>query len=253
MAQKIILISGTNRGLGKGLLETYIARPNHTVIAANRDPRSPSSKALYDLPKGPGSNLVVVKVDATVETDALEAIQGLADVDHLDLVIASAGIAKKYPKAADLRVADLLEHMTTNVFGALWLFQATLPLLKKAKSPTWVTIGSDAGCIQVRRFPPQKPLNLTPFPNGAYSTSKIAIHWLTKKINAEEEWLNALVINPGFVQTDLGNFAAQLAGLEKAFVTVEGSSAGVVKVIDGATKESHGGRFWNYTGEEVAW
>ncbi|OTA97018.1 hypothetical protein M434DRAFT_19239 [Hypoxylon sp. CO27-5] len=229
MAQKIILISGTNRGLGKGLLETYLAKPNHTVIAANRDPQSPLSKALYDLPKGPGSNLVIVKVDATVATDALEAIQGLNDIDHLDLVIASAGIAKKYPKVADLKVADLLEHMTTNVFGALWLFQATLPLLIKAKSPTWVTIGSDAGCIQ------------------------IAMHWLTKKINAEEEWLNALVIDPGFVQTDLGNYAAQLAGLEKAFVTVEDSAAGVVKVIDGATKESHGGKFWNYTGEEIAW
>ncbi|OTA64295.1 NAD(P)-binding protein [Hypoxylon sp. EC38] len=250
MAQNIILISGTNRGLGKGLLETYLSRPNHTVIAANRDPQSLLSKALYDLPKGPGSNLVIVKVDATVATDALEAIQGLNDIDHLDLVIASAGIAKKYPKVADLKVADLLEHMTTNVFGALWLFQATLPLLMKAKSPTWVTIGSDAGCIQVQTSVIR---NLTPFPNGAYSPSKIAMHWLTKKINAEEEWLNALVIDPGFVQTDLGNFAARLAGLEKAFVTVEDSAAGVVKVIDGATKESHGGRFWNYTGEEVAW
>ncbi|KAI6081464.1 NAD(P)-binding protein [Hypoxylon rubiginosum] len=236
MAQNIILISGTTRGVGKGLLKIYLSRPNYTVIAANRDPQHPLSKALYDLPKGPGSNLVIVKVDATVETDALEAIRGLKDIDHLDLVIANAGIAKKYPKVADLKAADLLEHMTTNVLGAVWLFQATLPLLMKAENPSWVTVGSDAGCIQV-----------------PYATSKIAQHWLTKKINAEEERLNAMVINPGFVQTDLGNFAAQLAGLEQAFVTVEDSAAGVVKLVDGATKESHGGRFWNYTGDEVAW
>ncbi|KAI1456583.1 NAD(P)-binding protein [Annulohypoxylon moriforme] len=236
MAQKVILISGTNRGLGKALLETYLSRPNHVVIAANRDPQHPLSKALYDLPKGPGSSLIVVKVDASVETDALEAIRGLKDIDHLDLVIANAGIAKKYPKVADLKTADLLEHMTTNVFGAVWLFQATLPLLMKAENPTWVTVGSDAGCIQV-----------------PYSSSKIALHWLTKKINAEEERLNAMVINPGFVQTDLGNFAAQLAGLEKAFITAEESAAAVVKLVDGASKESHGGRFWNYTGDELAW
>lgn len=150
MAQNIILISGTTRGVGKGLLKIYLSRPNYTVIAANRDPQHPLSKALYDLPKGPGSNLVIVKVDATVETDALEAIRGLKDIDHLDLVIANAGIAKKYPKVADLKAADLLEHMTTNVLGAVWLFQATLPLLMKAENPSWVTVGSDAGCIQVR-------------------------------------------------------------------------------------------------------
>ncbi|RYP05676.1 hypothetical protein DL764_003646 [Monosporascus ibericus] len=248
MASKIVLISGTTKGLGKGLLEIYLAKPNHTVIAANRDPEHASSKALHHLPTGTGSRLIVVKVDASVESDASEAIKTLNSqgIDHLDLVIANAGIANKYPKVSELRISDLLDHMTPNVFGVVWLFQATLPLLLQSESPKWVTMGSDAGCIQLLAA-------LRMHPPTSYSTTKVAIHWLTKKMNAEEERLNAFVINPGFCQTDLGNRAAHLIGMEKAFVPVEESVPKLVELIDSATKESHGGRLWNYTGEEMAW
>lgn len=37
----------------------------------------------------------------------------------------------------------------------------------------------------------------SPFPNAAYAPSKAAVHWLTKRINAEEESLTAFVIHPG--------------------------------------------------------
>ncbi|KAI1495122.1 hypothetical protein F5X96DRAFT_665064 [Biscogniauxia mediterranea] len=90
-----VLISGTNRGLGKALLKLYLAKPNHVVIGANRDPSLPASQALASLPTGTGSRLIIVKIDAIVELDAAKATQELAaeGIDHLDLVIANAGIA----------------------------------------------------------------------------------------------------------------------------------------------------------------
>lgn len=39
--------------------------------------------------------------------------------------------------------------------------------------------------------------NQLPVPNAAYAPSKIAVHWLTKKINAEEDKVAAFVIHPG--------------------------------------------------------
>jgi NAD(P)-dependent dehydrogenase (short-subunit alcohol dehydrogenase family) len=153
MAQKVVLISGANRGIGRGL-EVYLAKPHHTVIAANRDPTHASSQSLRSLSVGPGSRLLLVKVDASIESDAADAVAELTSgedgVDHLDLVIANAGIANKYPKVSELKTEDFIAHLTPNVLGSIWLFQATLPLLYKSEAPTWVTIGSDAGCIQVR-------------------------------------------------------------------------------------------------------
>ena len=57
------------------------------------------------------------------------------------------------------------------------------------------------------------------------------------------------MIQPGWVQTDLGNKGAVLFGVEKATVTVDDSCDGMVKLLDSVTKESHGGKFWEYTGE----
>lgn len=151
MAPTIVLISGANRGLGKGLLALYLAKPNHTVIAANRNPTHPSSRALSSLPTGAGSRLITVKVDASVEADAVEAVKALRTthgIDHLDVVVANAGVSYVFPTVADLKVKDLQDHITPNVFGVVWLYQATLPLLLEAASPKWVTMGTTAGSIE---------------------------------------------------------------------------------------------------------
>lgn len=147
-----VLISGANRGIGKGLLQRYLIQPNHVVIAANRDPSHPTSQSLNGLPKGEGSRLIVVKVDASSETDASEAVQQLQNsygIDRLDLVIANAGMSNVWPTVAALRIADLQAHMEANAYGVITLYQATCSLLKKSnKGPKFIPIGSRAGCMK---------------------------------------------------------------------------------------------------------
>ena len=154
MAPAIVLITGANRGIGKGLLELYLAKPNHIVIAANRNPNHQTSKSLLELPKAEGTTLHVIKIDATVSTDPANAVKHLVSlgIDHLDVVIANAGIAYTWPKVSDVKVEDLQKHTIPNTYGIIWLYQATLPLLKnlkKSKSPKWVSIGSSAAFITV--------------------------------------------------------------------------------------------------------
>ena len=149
MAPTVVLISGANRGLGEGRLEIYLAKPEHIVIAFNRDPSHPSSKVLSELPTGPNSKLIVIKSDATVESDPLEGVKELErqGVDHLDVVIANAGVGSIFPMVRDVKMADLQTHLVGNVFGVVLLYQATRPLLLKAEAPKWVTMGSSAGCL----------------------------------------------------------------------------------------------------------
>jgi norsolorinic acid ketoreductase len=45
----------------------------------------------------------------------------------------------------------------------------------------------------------------------------------------------------------LGKTVIELGG-----ITAPESVVGVLKVVDVATKDSHGGRFWTYEGEELA-
>ncbi|KUI69345.1 Norsolorinic acid ketoreductase [Cytospora mali] len=246
MAAINVLITGANRGLGRGFVEAYVAKPYHVVIAAVRDPEHHSSKALVEISnKGEGSRIIIVKIDATAEADAAAAVEHLTTyegIHRLDIVIANAGIAYIWPSVAELKAEDLLAHFKPNVLGIVFLYQATRQLLLRAAEPKWVTIGSNAGCIEV-----------THFPNAAYGPTKSAVHWITKRINAEDEKLVSFVIHPGWVQTAIGNLGASQLGMDQAPVPVKDSVGAMVPLIDKATKEATGGRLWDYTGEILAW
>ncbi|KAL5336376.1 NAD(P)-binding protein [Aspergillus crustosus] len=234
MAPTIVLITGANRGIGRGILELYLAKPNHTVIAANRDPTHRTSAELLALPAAEGTTLKVVKLDATSPTDAGEAAQTLKakeGIEHIDILIANAGIGFAWPKLEDVSVDDIRTHFETNVYGFVRVYQAFLAFLMAAKDPK----------------------NAIPFPNAAYAPSKVVQHWYTKTVAVQEPWLTAFPIDPGFVQSDLGNVAAGLLGLEKASITIEESARGVLSVIDASTNATHSGKLWQWSGEEEPW
>ncbi|XXH03951.1 hypothetical protein Hte_010359 [Hypoxylon texense] len=231
MSQTVVLISGATRGLGKGLLELYFAKPNHVVIAANSDPKHPTSEALYDLPKGAGSSLIIVKVDATVESDAAAAVQILAarGIAKIDLVIANAGVFLAYGKVSEIKTSDLQANFVPNVCGMDDHVHITRPYL--------LTFFE----------------NQPPFPNTVYAPTKTVAHWLTERMNGEADRLADFVVDPGFCETGVGGPAARALGLERAPLDVEVSSKGLVPLIDGATKETRCGRFWSYEGHRQPW
>ncbi|KAI0172503.1 hypothetical protein GGR52DRAFT_590972 [Hypoxylon sp. FL1284] len=248
MAPTTILITGANRGLGLGLLRRYLAQPEHVVIAGNRDPGHASSRALAELPRGPGSRLIVVGIDACGGRKAADAavreLQEVHGIDTLDVVVANAGISFAWPVVADLEIDVLKAHVEPNVYGVVALYQATRPLLRKStREPVFAAMGSVAG--RVRNQPPIR--------NAAYGPSKAALNWLTVRIDAEDEWLNALVLIPGFVQTDLGNAGAAEFGVSTAEITVDESCDGMVRALATTSKEKHGGRMLEYTGEVLPW
>ncbi|KAB8209558.1 hypothetical protein BDV34DRAFT_210121 [Aspergillus parasiticus] len=229
MAPTVVLITGANRGIGKGLLELYLAKPNHTVIAANRNPDHPTSKALADLPTAEGTTLRVIKIDATSAIDS--------GIDHIDILIANAGIALSWPKVSQVTIEEIQKHVDTNAYGFIRLYQAFLSLLKASHDPKLVTIGS----------------NFIPMRNAAYAPTKVMQHWYTKAISVEEPWLTAFPIDPGWTQTDLGNRGAESFGVEKAALTIEESVRGVLGVIDASTRETHSGKLWKYDGNQEPW
>lgn len=145
-----IFITGANRGIGKGLVESYLGKPDHIVIAAVRDPKT--SESLTQISMAKGSRLVIVKLDATIESDAADAVKELSTkhaIDHLDIVLANAGVCYIWPTVANVKINDMLASLKPNVFGIIWLYQAIRHLLNNAVNPKWATIGSTAGSIGV--------------------------------------------------------------------------------------------------------
>ncbi|RAH65496.1 NAD(P)-binding protein [Aspergillus aculeatinus CBS 121060] len=246
-----VLITGANRGLGQGLLKLFLQKPNHVL----RNPNHPTAQALPTLPRDPTTHLIITPYDASLDSSAQTAVQNLTrahGITHLDIVVANAGIAKSYPLVKDVQLPEIREHVKTNVLSVVALYQATRELLEKSTStstststskPVFAIMGSGAGALG--RQPP--------VPSAMYGASKAMVNWYGVRINAEDAWLNAFVLDPGWVQTDMGNAAAQGWGMEAAPTSVEESVGGMLEVLTTGTKERVGGKVVLYTGEVQEW
>ena len=180
-------------GIGNGFVKRYLARPHTTVIGTVRDPSAPASEALHDLPKAEGSRVIVVKIESTSETDALEAIKSLSthNIDHIDIVIANAGIfsLSAFQKVSEMKSSDLLHHCDVNAAGPVRLFQAVLPLLEKAAAPKFMAVSTGVATIAgMEHFP---------FTVSSYGASKAALNFLVRRIHFENEGLIAFAVHPG--------------------------------------------------------
>jgi NAD(P)-dependent dehydrogenase (short-subunit alcohol dehydrogenase family) len=162
-------------GIGAGLLRSYLLRPNHLVIGSVRDASSPSYSNLENLPTGANSCLHLVSLESTVESDAASAVassQQALGIDHIDIVIANAGVNPPVVAPELTKAEDMLSTYKVNAVGPMWLYQATRELLAKAQKPIWITISSSAGSVtKLEEFGITKLL--------AYGASKTAVNWLT--------------------------------------------------------------------------
>jgi len=52
-----------------------------------------------------------------------------------------------------------------------------------------------------------------------------------KKIHTEHQDIIAFPVDPGWIQTEMGNVVARNFGFEQAEITVEQSAAGVVRLV----------------------
>lgn len=59
-----------------------------------------------------------------------------------------------------------------------------------------------------------------PVPNTAYGPFRAVVNWLTIRINTEEESLNAFVMTPGWVTTELGYGRVKVLGFDDEFIKV---------------------------------
>ncbi|KAH6691460.1 hypothetical protein F5X68DRAFT_201959 [Plectosphaerella plurivora] len=257
MATQTVLITGANRGIGKGFTSTFLSQPGTTVIAAVRDPAHETVKALSSLPTAEGSKLITVKLDSGVFADAAAAVATLKSehgISALDIVIANAGIGKNGSTVRNTSAANMTEHFNVNTIGPIVLFQATADLLQASKSgnPKFVALSTFIGSIG--GIDTLIGLGF-PHTSSPYGGSKAALNWFVRRLTFEEPWLTSFVFHPGLVETDMAADAIADTGLELkniGAITVDTSVAGMTKTILAATRETSG-TFQNYDGAINPW
>src|SRR3984893_6798770 len=143
IADKTVLVTGANRGIGQALVEEALKRGAKRVYAGTRQPLTHRDGRVTPL---------ILDV-----TNAAE-IQGAVErVESLDILINNAGLAI-YDDLSDRAVLE--RHLAVNLFGTYGVTQAFLPLLTRSRGAIVNNLSLNA----------LAPLPLIP----AYSISKAA-------------------------------------------------------------------------------
>jgi NAD(P)-dependent dehydrogenase (short-subunit alcohol dehydrogenase family) len=153
IADKTVLVTGANRGIGQALVEEALRRGAKRVYAGTRQPLSHSD-----------GRVTPVTLDVT---DAAQIQAAVERVESLDILINNAGVAL-YDDLSDR--AALEQSLAVNLFGPWGVTQAFLPLLTRSRGAIVNNVSTMA----------LAPLPLTP----AYAISKAAAFNLTQSLRA---------------------------------------------------------------------
>ena len=229
------LVTGANRGIGLELVRQLLARGEH-VFAACRQPDT--AAALHDLQTlYVRDHLEIVQLDVT---DPSSITACYAEVQQytgvLDVLINNAGIGGSQEVLGNITQETLLKTYTVNAAGPILVAQQFLPMIKAGTAKKIINVSSGAGSISTRN---QGSMY-------AYCASKTALNMHNKNLSlaVAEFGITAIVLNPGWVKTDMGGPGAQ--------IMPEESVTGILKVLDLLTPEDNG-KFINYTGGEIPW
>ncbi|KAL1759861.1 hypothetical protein FB107DRAFT_287335 [Schizophyllum commune] len=248
----VYLVSGSNRGIGLALVTHLASRSNTIVFAGARNPDAASD--LYALVAKHPNRVHIVELKAgDVEGNQKAVDEIRRKAGQLDVVIANAderrwGLMKFTRIATCKDMQPLLgvspesmrEHYDVNVIGTLILFQAAYPLMKTSPTRKFIVIGAHGGAITTG---PEYGVLL-----GPYAVTKAAVHYLAKKLQFENE-------DFGLVDTDMYHYAQSNSEFlaKRPGVSAAECASGIMRVVDGATRENAGGKFLDAEGKVNEW
>ena len=185
MSIRTWFITGASRGFGRSFTQAALAAGDR-VAATARD-----ASSLDDLVAEHGDAILPIELDVTDRDDAFAAVRKAHDhFERLDVVVNNAGYGVS-GAVEELSEEQARRQIEVNLFGALWVTQAALPILREQGSGWIVQVSSIGG--------------LAAFPlTGIYHASKWALEGFSETLRQEVEpfGIRVLMVEPSGFRTD---------------------------------------------------
>ncbi len=227
------LITGANRGLGLEFARQYVA-DGWEVYATCRNPASaPDLRRLAD---ASGGKLRILQMDVT----DLASVKAAAEKLHgqsIDVILNNAGVGGPPGQSiGNIDYDSWAKVLDVNTMGPLRVSEAFVEQVAGSQRKLIVTLTSGMGSLG----------DNTSGGAFAYRSSKAAVNMVTRSlaIDLAPRGVSCVVVNPGWVQTDMGGPNATLTPAE--------SVSKLRRLID-SLGPAQSGKFFNHDGHEYAW
>jgi NAD(P)-dependent dehydrogenase (short-subunit alcohol dehydrogenase family) len=185
MAEKVWFITGSSKGFGRVWAEAALERGDK-VAATARD-----ASTLDELVDRHGENVLALALDVQDHDADFAAVQQAAEhFGRLDVVVNNAGYGL-FGAVEELTEAQARDQIETNLFGALWVTQAALPIMREQGSGHIVQVSSIGG--------------VTAFPEvGLYHASKWGLEAFSQSLAQEVArfGIHVTLVEPAGFSTD---------------------------------------------------
>jgi NAD(P)-dependent dehydrogenase (short-subunit alcohol dehydrogenase family) len=177
---KTLFVTGSNRGIGKAIVDVLLKHPVRKIYAAARQ--------LEGLPPFNDNRVVPIKLDIG---DPEQIQQAVALAEDVEVLINNAGVMSF--AGAVLGESDLLKQdMEVNYFGTLNLSRSFIPVLEKQEESAIVNLLSVLSLASMAGI-------------AGYCASKAALFSATQAMRTELKAKNISVrgVFPGPIDTDM--------------------------------------------------
>jgi NAD(P)-dependent dehydrogenase (short-subunit alcohol dehydrogenase family) len=228
-----VLITGASRGIGFEFARQYAAE-HWRVFAACRDPAR--AVALRDLAQTAREKISVVSLDVTDAGSVRDAAAALGDA-AIDLLINCAGITGVSGQSTGrVDYGSWARVLDVNTMGPMRVLEAFADSVARSERRLVVTITSGMGSLA----------DNTSGGSIAYRSSKAAVNMVMRSaaIELAPRRITCVLINPGWVKTDMGGPGATLSPQQ---------SVSAMRRLIETLGPDHSGKFYHYDGREYAW
>jgi NAD(P)-dependent dehydrogenase (short-subunit alcohol dehydrogenase family) len=228
-----VLVTGANRGLGLEFARQYAAE-GWQVFAACRAPKT--ARELQQIAAESDGHIRVLEMDVTDAASVRAAAAGLKG-EATDVLLNNAGVGgPPGQRIGGLDYAAWARVLDINTLGPMRIVEAFLENIAKSHFKQVVTITSGMGSLE----------DNTSGGSYAYRSSKAAVNMVMKSLSIDlaPRGITCVVVNPGWVRTDMGGARGTLSPEE---------SIRLMRSVIAALRPEDSGKFLNYTGKTYPW
>ncbi|MCU1392812.1 MAG: short-chain alcohol dehydrogenase [Ilumatobacteraceae bacterium] len=182
---KVWFITGSSKGFGRVWAEAALERGDQVAATAR------NIDSLQDLVGRYGGNVQPIALDVTDEANVESAVaEAVRAFGRLDVVVNNAGYGL-FGAIEEITPQQARDQIETNLFGALWVTQAVLPIMREQGSGHILQVSSIGGVNAFGTL-------------GLYHASKWGLEAFSQSLAAEvaEFGIHVTIIEPGGYSTD---------------------------------------------------
>ncbi len=211
--ERIALVTGANQGIGFQVAKELVANGVTVFVGSRNFERGKRGAEQI------GAGAIALQLDVTDRVSIDAAVENIRkQFGRLDLLVNNAAISNtnkgdlslqeyvNVSRASNAPLEEIRAVWETNVFGALLVYQATLPLLRESSDARIVGVSSGVGSLAANADP---ECSYRAHYGPIYPASKAAFNAMTlaMMIELESTGIKVNLVSPAFTKTNLNGYA----------------------------------------------